>query len=148
MKNDPPVEFRVAGECLAGRVRVINRVVSGIYDDALRPFNVRISQMNILVAIAVMGPVRATDVGRRLRLEKSTLSRDLVRLLDRGWVKSVPAEGRNQQLELTAAGRAFIKKVARAWQSAQKRIIAMLGPDLTQGLFNAAEKLRAADSGN
>ena len=67
MKNDLPIEFRVAGECLAGRVRVINRVVSGVYDDALRPFNVRISQMNVLVAIAAMSPVRATDVGRRLR---------------------------------------------------------------------------------
>src|SRR5436190_23537990 len=119
MVNNTSIEFRLAGECLAGRVRIVNRVVTGVYDDALRPFNVRISQMNVLVAIAVMGPVRAADVGRQLRLEKSTLSRDLVRLLDRGWVKVTPAEGRTQLLEVTAAGRAFMKKVAPAWKTAQ-----------------------------
>jgi DNA-binding MarR family transcriptional regulator len=146
MKSDPPIEFRLAGECLAGRVRIVNRVVTGVYDDALRPFKVRISQMNVLVAIAVMGPVRATDVGRQLRLEKSTLSRDLVRLLDRGWVKATAAEGRTQQLEVTAAGRAFIKKVAPAWETAQKRIFTMLGSQLAQRLLDAAEKLRVEES--
>src|SRR5436309_701165 len=98
MKENSP-ERCIAGECLAGRVRVLNRVVSGIYDAALRPHNVRISQMNVLVAVAALGPVRATDVCRRLKLDKSTLSRDLDRLLARKLVVATSAGGRTQNLE-------------------------------------------------
>src|SRR5205823_14810767 len=110
MRDDTTPERRIAGECLAGRVRVLSRVVTGIYDDALRPHKVRVSQMNVLVAVAAMGPVRAADVCRRLRLDKSTLSRDLDRLLDRGWVRATPGTGRSQDLEATPAGRAMSRK--------------------------------------
>ena len=65
---------------------------------------------------------------------------------NRCWVKVTPAEGRAQQLEVTAAGRAFMKKIAPAWKKAQKQLFTLLGPDLAQGLFDAADKLRAADS--
>src|SRR5262245_47198963 len=99
MRDDTPPECRMASECLAGRLRALNRVVTGIYDTELRPHKVRVSQMNVLVAIAAMAPVRAADVCRRLRLDKSTLSRDLDRLLERGWVRATPGRGRGQDLE-------------------------------------------------
>src|SRR5947199_10834639 len=121
MRDDTPPECRIAGECLAGRVRVLNRVVTGIYDAALRPHNVRVSQMNVLVAVAAMSPVRAADVCRGLRLDKSTLSRDLDRLLARGWVRATPADGRARHLEVTPAGRALIRTVTPAWERAQAR---------------------------
>jgi len=145
MGKDTPPERRIAGECLAGRVRVLNRVVTGIYDDALRPHGVRVSQMNVLVAVAAMGPVRAADVCRRLRLDKSTLSRDLDRLLEQGLVRSTPAGGRTHHLEATPAGRALIKKVTPAWEEAQARVREILGTALTRGLIEAAERLRLAD---
>jgi len=145
MRDDAIPEMRIAGECLAGRVRVLSRVVTGIYDDALRPHKVRVSQMNILVAVAAMGPVRASDVCRQLRLDKSTLSRDLDRLLDRGWVRATPGAGRSQDLEATPAGRAMIRKVLPAWEEAQARVRGVLGAALTKGLFEAADRLREAD---
>src|SRR5215207_5248686 len=145
MRDDATPEMCIAGECLAGRVRVLSRVVTGIYDDALRPHKVRVSQMNVLVAVAAMGPVRAGDVCRRLRLDKSTLSRDLDRLLDRGWVRATPGDGRSQDLEATPAGRALIRKVFPAWEEAQARVRGVLGAALTKGLFEAADRLREAD---
>jgi DNA-binding MarR family transcriptional regulator len=146
MRDNSPPECRIAGECLAGRVRVLNRVVTGIYDDALRPYKVRISQVNILVAIAAAGPVRAIDVCRLLKLDKSTLSRDLDRLLARSLVRATPAEGRAKNLEATDAGRALIKKVMSAWEIAQERVREILGTALTKGIFDAASRLHAADS--
>jgi DNA-binding MarR family transcriptional regulator len=143
---DLPPECRIAGECLAGRLRVLNRVVTGIYDTALRAHNVRISQMNVLVAIAVMGPVRAVDVCRRLRLEKSTLSRDLDRLLDRGWVRATPTDGRGQRLEVTIAGRALIRKLMPVWEEAQMQVNKLIGPDLAKSIFEAADRLRQAEA--
>jgi DNA-binding MarR family transcriptional regulator len=146
MRDDAAPECRIAGECLAGRVRVLNRVVTGIYDAALRPYKIRISQMNILVVIAAVGPVRATDVSRRLKLDKSTLSRDLDRLLARRLVRARPAEGRTKNLEATDAGRALIEKVMPAWEIAQERVRAILGAALTKEIYDAANRLRAADS--
>jgi DNA-binding MarR family transcriptional regulator len=143
MRDDTPPDSRIAGECLAGRVRVLSRVVTGIYDDALRPYKVRVSQMNVLVAVAAMGPVRAADVCRRLRLDKSTLSRDLDRLLARGWVRATPAAGRARDLEVTPAGRALIRRMVPAWEEAQARVREVLGAALMKGLFKAADRLWA-----
>jgi DNA-binding MarR family transcriptional regulator len=146
MRDDTPTaESRIAGECLAGRVRVLDRVVTGIYDDALRPHKVRVTQLSVLVAIAARTEARAADVCRRLRLDKSTLSRDLDRLLDRGWVRATPGARRVQELEVTAAGRALIKKVVPAWEAAQARVRDILGAALTKGIAEAVERLRAAD---
>src|SRR4051812_22520018 len=46
---------RIATSCIAGRLRLLNRVVTNIYDDALRPLDLKVSQMNILVAAAKLG---------------------------------------------------------------------------------------------
>ena len=49
--STPELLDRVAGECIAVRVRLINRVITALYDAALRPHGVRVSQGNILVAV-------------------------------------------------------------------------------------------------
>ena len=146
MPSESNPECRIASECLAGRVRAMNRVVTGIYDDALRPHKVRVSQMNVLVAIAAMGQVRPAEVCRGLHLEKSTLSRDLARLLARGWVSATPAEGRMQTLKVTAAGRAMIKKVMPAWEEAQNRVREVLGEQLTRAILEAVGRLQSANA--
>ena len=53
---------KVASECIAVRLRMLNRVVTNIYDDALRPLGLKVSQMNILVAAAKMGTARPIEV--------------------------------------------------------------------------------------
>jgi DNA-binding MarR family transcriptional regulator len=137
---------RIANECLAGRLRALNRVVTGICDDALRPYKVRISQMSVLVAIAALGQVRAADVCRRLKLDKSTLSRDLDRLLARKLVSATPAGGRTRHLEATDAGRALIAKVMPAWEIAQERVREVLGAALAKSICDAAARLQATDA--
>ena len=54
----------MARECLAVRVRLINRVITALYDEALRPHGLRISQANILAAVAHMGEARPAEVSR------------------------------------------------------------------------------------
>src|SRR4051812_38750770 len=49
---------KIASECVAVRLRMLNRVVTSIYDDALRSLDLKVSQMNILVAAAKMGTAR------------------------------------------------------------------------------------------
>ena len=131
----------IAAACVAGRVRMLSRVVSGIYDARLRPFGVRSSQFSILTAVAAHGPLAPTEVSRRLCLEKSTLSRDLERLVDRGWITSTPGRGRGLRLEISESGRALLKELQAAWAEAQAEAETLLGEGLIRELF------RLADSG-
>ena len=39
----------VARECIANKVRLLNRAVTAIYDETLRPHGLKISQMSVLV---------------------------------------------------------------------------------------------------
>src|SRR5262249_9800306 len=113
-----------------------------LYDDALRPHDIRVSQMNILVVIAVGGPLRAVDVARRLQLDTSTLSRDLKRLLDHGWVRSSPGQGRAKQLEITAAGRKLLAEAVGDWREAQRKARKLLSPAAADTILGAADILR------
>jgi DNA-binding MarR family transcriptional regulator len=119
---------RVAGECIAVRVRLINRVITSLYDEALRPYGIRVSQGNILVVVARMGEARPAEVGRVLRLERSTLSRDVEVMKQAGWLESdPPGGGRNQVLRVTPEGLRLLADSYPAWEKAQAEARELLG---------------------
>src|ERR1700687_5247207 len=64
----------IARECIAVRMRLLNRVVTKVYDDALRPLGLKISQANILVAAWKLGLVNPLKLCQILHLDASTLS--------------------------------------------------------------------------
>ena len=133
----------ISYECIGYRVRMLNRVVSKIYDDALRPHGIRFSQMNILTTVVLKGPIQPAEVGRLLALEKSTLSRN-VRLMEaNGWLKAESAvTGPGLQLRITGRGERLYESAAPAWRKAQKETQMLLGDDGTQALLRAADRIR------
>lgn len=142
MARDPVAE--IARECIAVRVRMLNRYVTGVCDAGLRGHDVSVAQVNILVAVGHTGPVPPTDLAAALVLEKSTLSRDVVALLGRGWLRKVAgADKRSHRLELTPAGRDKVASILPAWRAAQAELRARLGADNLAGVFAAAGRGRA-----
>lgn len=138
----PEILERVAGECIAVRVRLINRVVTALYDEALRPHGVRVSQGNILVAVARRGEARPAEVCRLLRIEKSTLSRDVELLKQAGWLASDPPDGgRNQTLRVTPEGLRLLAKVQPAWEQAQAEARSLIGDAGVNALHEIAARL-------
>jgi DNA-binding MarR family transcriptional regulator len=136
---------KVAGECIAVRLRMLNRVVTNVYDDALRPLDLKVSQMNILVAAAKMGTARPADVCEYLHLDVSTLSRNVERMRARGWLEVVPSEdGRSQPFRLTPPGRRLLEKAIPAWSQAQQKVKKMLGPRLVGELNRATKQINEA----
>lgn len=122
---------RISQECIAMRVRRLGRRVTRIFEEELRPHGVGIAQLTILVAIARAGPLRPSELGRLLDLEKSTVTRNLERLLARGWIRSTPEpEGHGVRVELQAAGRAAIEGAYPAWSAGQERARRELGEAL------------------
>jgi len=132
---------KVASECVAVRLRMLNRVVTNIYDDAFRPLDLKVSQMNILVAAAKMGTARPMDVCERLHLDVSTLSRNVERMKARGWLEVVPDEdGRSQPFRLTPQGRKLLKKAIPAWSEAQEQVKRVLGDAFVEQLNRVIRK--------
>src|SRR4029077_20435124 len=96
----------IAKTCIAVRLRLLNRVVTNFYDDALRPLGLKVSQLNILVVTAKVGVARPAQVCEILHLDTSTLSRNVERMRAKGWLEVVPAEdAREQPFRLTAQGK-------------------------------------------
>src|SRR5690349_17632646 len=121
-KRAPAPAEVIARDCIAVRVRALNRAITALYDEALRPHGLRVGQLNLLVAIARFGTARPGDLCRTLRMEKSTLSRDIEVMRRKGWLQVDPsAGGRARPLQLTPAGRALLEAVLPAWRAAQAR---------------------------
>jgi len=117
----------IAANCLAARIRLLHRTVTGIFDGALRPLGLTDAQLTILVVVANRGPVSPGAVARRLNMEKSTISRNVARMHNNGWLTIAEATGREQRLTLSAKGRALLLKALPVWTEAQAKTNAVLG---------------------
>lgn len=135
-------ENAMAKQCVAARLRMLNRVVTNVYDEALRPLGVKTSQMNLIVAAAKLGIARPADVCERLQLDSSTLSRNVERMKAKGWLESVPDEdGRAQPFRLTPAGRELLERAKPAWDQAQRKTAKLLGVDAVDAILDAADRI-------
>ena len=133
---------KIAGECVAVRLRMLNRLITNIYDNALRPLDLKVSQMNILVAAAKMGTARPLEVCAYLHLDVSTLSRNVERMKVRGWLEVVPDEdGRSQPFRLTSQGRKLLEKAIPAWSEAQQQVKKVLGDGFVEQLNQATKRV-------
>lgn len=138
-----PVDEQIANECLAVRVRMLGRVLTALYDDAMRPHGLTIAQLNILVAVSRLAPASAGRVGEVLALEKSTLSRNLERMRRQGWIEQRPASrGRGHDLYVTDAGAALLRRVFPDWKRAQAKARELLGGALTDSVHGLASRAR------
>lgn len=139
--NDTRIDT-IAKTCIAVRLRLLNRVVTNFYDDALRPLGLKVSQLNILIVAARLGLARPAQVCEMLQLDTSTLSRNVERMRAKGWLEVVPEEDtRTQPFRLTPQGNRLIEKAAPAWEQAQRQAGDLLGGEGIALLDKAARQL-------
>ena len=143
MQNTTP--DLIAQECIAVRMRLLSRVVTKTYDDALRPLGIKTSQLNILVVTARLGLARPAEISDRLKMDISTVSRNVDRMRAKGWIEVVDDEqdARAHQFRLSAPGQQLLEKVKPAWEKAQAKVKKLLGGSEVAALVGAAEKVRA-----
>jgi DNA-binding MarR family transcriptional regulator len=132
----------ISKSCIAVRLRLLNRVVTNFYDDALRPLGLKVSQLNILMVTARLGLARPAQVCGILQLDASTLSRNIKPLQAHGWLEVVPEEdARAQPFRLTPQGRRLIEQAVPAWEKAQRQATELLGSEGVALLDKAAKKV-------
>ena len=133
--NMTDIAASTAATCLATRVRQLSRIITRVYDDAMRPLGITASQYTLLAQLASRDGITAVEIGHELDIEKSTLSRNLKRLLKDGHIIMDPPAGRRGRgLHLTPKGQAVLKEAYPVWQSAQTRTISALGTDSRERL--------------
>jgi DNA-binding MarR family transcriptional regulator len=118
----------LARECLAGRVRLLDNVITRIYEDALRPYGLDVDGVSVLVAVACNGGAINHDLCRFLHVEAVTLGRKIEELRERGWLELAPQEdGRTHRMRVSAEGLAQLQRIESAWREAQKKTEELLG---------------------
>ena len=125
----------IASECLCRRVRALSRRITAYYDEALRDTGLTANQLTVLVAVERAGEIAAVDLGELLEMEKSTISRTVTRMIDRGWLAASAGTARRRTLTLTAAGRELTREALPRWRVVQKQTREALGPELSDTLL-------------
>lgn len=116
-------------ECMISRTRLIARVLSSVYDDMLRPYDISSAQFALLVAIFNLKSASRADIGRFTHQDRSTLTRNIKLLLDGGWIEESASDegGRRRPVVLTKSGTKLLHDVHPAWLAAQEQARKMLG---------------------
>ena len=121
---------------------MLNRALTSVYDAELRPLGITVSQLNVLVAIATLGPVTSTVIGETLQMDKSTLSRNLERMRRRAWIETRAAEdARSHPLALTRAGAELLERALPRWRQAQEKAKRVIGKEGERTLRERASAL-------
>lgn len=131
----------MADRCVLMRTRLVSRVVTGIYDQLLRPFGLNAPQFALLVVIHKIGPATRAEIGRYHHQERSTLTRNLQIMQTEGWIEEVrdAAAGRGRPIALSKAGIKLLHDVEPAWQAGQveaKQLLGEQGTLIVTGIAN------------
>ncbi len=116
--------------CIAGRLRMLSRVVTGRYNDAFVPEGVTFAQAGLLMHMFAQPGIRQAELSKRLQIEKSAMSRDVQLLQKKGWLTDNLRNG----LFLTEEGRLLAKRCHKIWKVLNEKIHADLGPTAVDGL--------------
>jgi DNA-binding MarR family transcriptional regulator len=116
--------------CLGVRIAHTHRLVIRIFEQALRPFGVTLPQLELLSALTLLGkPVKPSDLAELTAVERSTMSRNLAVLTDKGWITTtdVSPTGRSMAVGVTEEGSRLLAEARPAWESAQQQVAAAMG---------------------
>lgn len=121
--------------CTNFKLRQLSRVVTRHYDAFVAATGLKNTQYSLLSHVVLLGPIRPSDLAQRMRVDASTLTRNVQPLVAQGWVRLGPGQdARSRQIEATAGGRAKRQEAQRAWKQAQLALNARLGSERVAAL--------------
>jgi DNA-binding MarR family transcriptional regulator len=109
--------------CACATIRRTSRAVTQLYDKWLRDYAIEGPQFALLAMLERLGECNQTTMGQRLDLDKTTLSRNLRLLKQRGWIDvAAGTDARERRVALTADGRRQLAAAKPAWRKAQSQL--------------------------
>jgi DNA-binding MarR family transcriptional regulator len=128
--------------CLCASFRRASRALTQLYDAALRPAGLRVTQFTVLQALALAGEVSQKQLAALLVMDSTTLTRTLRLLAAEGWLaERAGSDRRERRLRLSAEGRRRLDRATPYWEEAQGRLRGRFGSRRWQQLMNTATQL-------
>jgi DNA-binding MarR family transcriptional regulator len=114
--------------CTNFKLRQLMRRVAQHYDAQVGKSGLKTTQYSLLSHVIALGPVRPVDLATAIKVDASTLTRNLRPLVDAGWLELGPGpDGRSRRVSATRAGREKRQEAQRRWRVAQEGINRTLG---------------------
>jgi DNA-binding MarR family transcriptional regulator len=116
--------------CLThGLMRAARAVARGFEAEAA-DLGVTAPQFTVLALLSFMGPMTVSLIAARVDADRTTMTRNLSVMAQKGWIAEGSAEDRRERVwQLTDAGRVILGQVMPVWQAWQARLVGRLGPE-------------------
>jgi DNA-binding MarR family transcriptional regulator len=114
--------------CTNLKLRQLGRIVTRHYDHHLAAVGLKNTQYALLSHVVILGPIRPSDLARRMQIDASTLTRNLQPMVAQGWLKIGEGEDARSRL-VTATPEGNEKRTVgqKAWKDAQLALNDLLG---------------------
>jgi DNA-binding MarR family transcriptional regulator len=114
--------------CTNLKLRQFMRQVAQFYDAEMSKVELKSTQYSMLSYVDKLGPVKPSELAVRIKMDASTLTRNLKPLIKAGWVTVVAGpDARSRLVSLTDRGRTKRTEAQRQWRIAQDGINSLLG---------------------
>ena len=125
--------------CIGNKLRRLSRIVDGYFRSSLQGFNITENQLTLLFVLHSSGKVDQGFLGKKLVLERSSISRNINVLVKNGYVEK-SLEYR-PEVALTKKGKDLVKQLIPLWEEVMDNIILKIGEDGIQMINNLEKKL-------
>ncbi|BEP91796.1 hypothetical protein GmRootA79_01800 [Acidovorax sp. A79] len=121
--------------CTNFKLRQLMRRVAHHYDTEMARCGLKTTQYSLLSHVLKLGPIRPGDLAVEMKMDASTLTRNLRPLVDAGWVTlEAGADARSRLVHITDAGRDKRAQAQRCWKVAQLSLNDILGAERVNAL--------------
>jgi len=124
-------------ECISGKMMRLNRVTANIFRKYLSPFGITDSQLTILFILSKKSGLNQKQLSDLTVLEKSTLNRNLNRLIGSELVSKADFP----LIKITIKGKTLVNAILPEWKKAMNEIERMLESDGKNALDTLIKKL-------
>lgn len=130
-------------ECVYAKVRRLHRLIDSVYQKRLKEFDLKGSMLSILFVIGKNAGINQKDLADRLVLDQSTVSRDVKKLISKGWINVSRAnDTRYSELELSKDGFLLLEKVSPIWEKIHCEVQELIGVYSLQQLDSITNAVR------
>ena len=130
---------------MCASLRRASRAVTSLYEEALRPLDLRASQFTILQSLSLAGELTQGALGEMLAMDTTTLTRTLGIMVQHDWIVRQPGEDRREwRIQLSKAGKMQLKRALPEWRKVQTRLRIQLGNELWVTLLKLTNQLTNA----
>jgi DNA-binding MarR family transcriptional regulator len=99
-----------------------------MFDEVLAPSGLRSTQLSVLITLARDEPASMPRLAKDLVMDRSTLSRTVRTLEQRGLIeKASIGNGNRKMVSLTDRGRNVVSETLPLWEKAQEQLTSLLG---------------------